>query len=117
MIKYFVTEGRMTRTQWWVVTFCTWGTFIPALFISTFLEVLLGGDPDAETLHPLTDLTLYSWYAANFWVNLCATVQRFHDRDKSGLWFLVYFNTSSGIHLGFCGVRNALRLAGPQQVR
>lgn len=83
----FSLDGRIDRLSWWL------GSLVP-LLVLTLGFALIGvvgagknhvpGTVDLVTLLPLFILALVA-----FWINLCLTVKRYHDRGKSGIWFLV----------------------------
>lgn len=89
-------SGRIGRGKWWLAEFA----IIPvwALVFAVFAGFVSVADPSADhEPGSLSNggLTLGIAIAAalilSIWINAAATVKRFHDRDKSGLWFFIIF--------------------------
>lgn len=84
---FFGFGGRIGRGMWW---FCQAICFV--------ILVTTSGNLGIEQ-KPWNVLQLYAeavnqpealaFLLLGFWINLAATVKRFHDRDKSGVWFLI----------------------------
>jgi uncharacterized membrane protein YhaH (DUF805 family) len=92
-------EGRIGRSTWWL-------GFIFASTLYVIQSMMFGFNfmaPDGANLG-LASLALL---AASFLVSLFTTVKRYHDRGKSGWWFLLVFVPIIGsiwqfIECGFC---------------
>ena len=102
----FSPSGRIGRGKWWL------GQLYLILSLGTIvcLWVYASTQPK-ETLGilgvPLLLLTIVI-IPLNFWNNLVITIKRYHDRNKSGWWFLFIFVPIVGpiwqlIELGFLG--------------
>lgn len=94
-------SGRINRAQWWLVQV--------VVIVLTFLIITMGvGDQLSEGSPSLgSSLALLAISLASLVINICSTVKRFHDRDKSGWWFLLSFVPLIGglwvfIECGFC---------------
>jgi uncharacterized membrane protein YhaH (DUF805 family) len=105
-------SGRFGRGKWWLaqlVTICV------IIIIGILLAMQFSGDgtlkkmaesPD-PSLDPLLAAELLAFAALLFWMGFCITVKRYHDRGKSGWWYLLQFIPIVGpiwafIELGFC---------------
>jgi len=89
-------SGRIGRAKWWLAEFSV--LVVWALIIAAFAGVVALIDPSAEYgPGELSNggLSLGIAIAAgtliSVWINVAATVKRFHDRDKSGFWFFIVF--------------------------
>ncbi len=86
----FSPNGRIGRLAWWG------GEFVPVLAV--ILGVVLIGETIGESYYTSPPaarataiLTLVAMPVLSMWINICLTVKRFHDRGKSGVWFLIVF--------------------------
>lgn len=94
MSYLFSLKGRFGRLQWWSVQL-----IIGVLLISFFAALggslsSLGEDAVAALAREQGVTFLLSFFVLFVfccWINIAATVKRYHDRDKSGFWFLVVF--------------------------
>lgn len=84
----FSTRGRITRLQFWL------GSIVPIiiwLVAAAVTVALVGTDP--ASVSPGASLSAFALVAITFivtvWINLCLAVKRFHDRGKSGWWYLI----------------------------
>lgn len=103
ILSLFSLEGRTNRLGWWGRQFLIliWW----AVFIILYAALFGANTEPAEQ----SDSTLLFWCVAFFGsvgLNLSAMVRRYHDRGKSGLWFLITFIPIVGpiwmlIELGF----------------
>ena len=81
----FRLRGRIGRQSWWL-----WGVAMPlgmALYLTVLLRVV-GVAPRYTDV--LVNLLL-------FWPAIAVSVKRWHDRDKSGWWVLVYLIPLIGV--------------------
>ncbi len=89
-------HGRFGRLQWWLgqLALSTWLIMtISMLFIlgtengkpavTLFIE---NGEVNMNTI-----LYLALIFIISTWINMAVSIKRFHDRNKSGLWFLIIF--------------------------
>ncbi len=86
----FSPSGRIGRLAWWG------GEIIPFLLLVGGFVII--GEVIGESFYtsPLTAqsisiLVLLIFPIVSTWMNFCLTAKRFHDRDKSALWFLIVF--------------------------
>jgi uncharacterized membrane protein YhaH (DUF805 family) len=83
----FSFEGRITRRPWWYVSipvFVAYYGYLNEIFIA-FAASRLPADSRG------TAILVLSAIATVFvtWIDVAVTSKRFHDRDKSGWWYLV----------------------------
>ncbi len=82
-------SGRSDRGQWWLaqlanVLVC----FVCIGVVAAFAPDLHGQKPMAHLPAGLV-VAVLAFFALMTWINIASTVKRFHDRDKSGWWFLI----------------------------
>ncbi|MDO9414716.1 DUF805 domain-containing protein [Pararhizobium sp.] len=90
----FGIRGRVGRLQWWGGQAIVW-----TIIIGTFLWIglsLKGLDSSKMKEHMAqsgTSILLVVAIASVLcaWINIATTVKRYHDRNKSGVWFFVAF--------------------------
>jgi len=89
-------SGRIGRGKWWLAESAI--VLIWALIVALFAAFVGVVDPSSE--HAAGELSngglsvgvaLLAGIVLNVWINVAATVKRFHDRDKSGVWFCIVF--------------------------
>lgn len=99
---FFSLDGRVGRLQWWVGSLPIWAILCMTALL---IQLLFGGlaDESAEKVQQVFSSNLRSvlWVVLwgvelislilLLWVNFSLTVRRYHDRDKSGWWFLIAF--------------------------
>jgi len=79
----FSFKGRISRADYWIICLVTMvGALVPILLLSRAA--------------PTLGQTLSTFGILLFWligvvVGISASVRRFHDRDKSGWWYLIGF--------------------------
>lgn len=89
-------SGRIGRGGWWL------GQLATLVVIVLFMGILMGivgtgnheGRPSPEMVEGAgTSITIVMLCMVVLiaWINLATTIKRFHDRDKSGAWFLISF--------------------------
>ena len=76
---FFGFRGRIGRGIWGL---CQAACIVIAVVTPVLFEKVLGAESSAAQTVAL---------ALSFWINLTSTVKRFHDRDKSAVWFLISF--------------------------
>jgi uncharacterized membrane protein YhaH (DUF805 family) len=105
-------SGRIGRGKWWLaqlVTICIIISFV------VLLSLQLPGKAIDGILVTESSPGIDPMFAAEFavfaifliWMGFCITVKRYHDRGKSGWWYLLQFVPIVGpiwafIELGFC---------------
>jgi uncharacterized membrane protein YhaH (DUF805 family) len=90
----FGIQGRIGRLQWWGGQ-----CIILMLFVAPLLMLGIGiGDMSEERVQQIIAnnavaliAAILAIYALAVWMNVATTVKRYHDRNKSGFWFLVIF--------------------------
>lgn len=89
MDMLFSFEGRIGRMSWWLGELVALVLFVVGIVIAAaMVEYGPDGKPEAS-LTPLT--AVLGGAALAVWVRLSVTVKRYHDRGKSGVWFLIVF--------------------------
>lgn len=92
----FSIEGRIPRMAYWFASLIVLGAYLTAVILAaTFIR-------DQKSLQLATALLNLPL----LWVSVALQVKRWHDRDKSGWWFLICFIPIIGslwsfIELGF----------------
>jgi uncharacterized membrane protein YhaH (DUF805 family) len=93
----FSPAGRIGRAQWWL------GQLVP---LASFI-VLWTLMPHSESgLGWLSGAAIAAIFIFLVWFTFCLTVKRYHDRNKSGWWYLLQFIPLVGpiwamVELGF----------------
>ncbi len=81
---FFSPVGRIGRGQWWLVQLAA----IPLLIFAALPFFAAGKDNfDKGALGAIGYLVILIPFLC--WFNFCSTVKRYHDRGKSGFWFLI----------------------------
>jgi uncharacterized membrane protein YhaH (DUF805 family) len=108
----FSPSGRFGRGKWWLAQL-----IIICIIISlmVLLSLQFSGDEIIKQLSdrsnpridPMLVLELLVFALFLAWMGFCITVKRYHDRGKSGWWYLFQFIPIVGpiwafIELGFC---------------
>jgi uncharacterized membrane protein YhaH (DUF805 family) len=94
-------SGRIGRLQWWLAQLA-----IPVI-IAVSIGIIaafghagtLGGSETSGAIDSArwnVVLIVLAVVVLMVWINIASTVKRFHDRDKSGLWFLIVFVPTIG---------------------
>ncbi len=104
----FGVRGRIGRGSWWLAQFIA----IPVIVLMGMggLAGIVGldeGAPPSNAAGAMGFLVIAVAVVASIWINIASTVKRFHDRGKSGFWFLVVFIPLIGgiwqlVECGFC---------------
>lgn len=101
MLKFFLSfNGRTRRLHWWLGRFgaiaiailILLGEMVFSYFV--FPETRSGEGGYGNTSPVMADVIVASFFALLFlitWSEIALTVKRFHDRDKSGFWYLIVF--------------------------
>jgi uncharacterized membrane protein YhaH (DUF805 family) len=89
-------SGRIGRAKWWLAELAVVGVW--ALVIAVVAGVAVAAGPAAgqaagalPDAGPSLGVAIAIGTLLSIWINVAATVKRYHDRDKSGLWFLIVF--------------------------
>jgi uncharacterized membrane protein YhaH (DUF805 family) len=75
----FSFQGRIGRARWWLMVLLS----IVASGIAARINLSTSGDP-RYGIGGILEIVM-------LWVTLAVAVKRWHDRDKSGWWVLIYF--------------------------
>lgn len=107
----FSPSGRIGRGKWWLAQLVN--TVIIIAFI-VLVSVQFSGD-DIKNLSDRPNPSIAPVLVAEFlvvilflvWMTFCVAVKRYHDRGKSGWWYLLQFIPIIGpiwafVELGFC---------------
>ncbi len=83
--------GRISRPSWWTIQLIN--TAIILVIASVVLAPAIA-DPGAAVEGLLSGqselpLMLNVVFLPPFWIGLCASIKRYHDRGKTGLWCLI----------------------------
>jgi uncharacterized membrane protein YhaH (DUF805 family) len=111
ILNLFGFQGRIGRGMWWLAQVAA----IPIIYLggASLLLGLVAASP-AETAQDLNlawggsmVLLLVATIILGVWINFSSTIQRYHDRGKSGFWCLMLFVPFIGfiwviIECGFC---------------
>ena len=90
----FGIQGRIGRLQWWGAQLILFGIITVPILV--FVGKLSGlSKPKMEQLVQENlgsgIVAFLLLYALCLWINVATTVKRYHDRNKSGFWFLIVF--------------------------
>ncbi|MEO5755623.1 MAG: DUF805 domain-containing protein [Mesorhizobium sp.] len=87
-------SGRIGRAQWWLASFAI--VLVWVLIIAGFAAFIAVVDPSAE--HTSGELShgglsvgiaLLMGIILSCWIKIAATIKRYHDLDKPGVWLLL----------------------------
>ncbi len=107
-------SGRISRGQWWLVQLVNFALGVAVmLWTGASLTTNLGNPEDS---HAFTVSLVV--VVALLIFGVCSTVQRYHDRGKSGLWFFIALVPLVGgiwqlIECGFCSGDDGDNAYGP----
>lgn len=84
----FSINGRINRLQWWLG-----GLVTPLIWLAAFVIIGESIGKDVASTPPgrqlLAHAALLGAFFVSLWINFCLAVKRFHDRGKSGWWYLI----------------------------
>ena len=108
----FSPSGRIGRGKWWLAQLAF---FCIIISLMVLIGLQFSGDEIIKQLSerpnpridPMLVLELLVFALFLAWMGFCITVKRYHDRGKSGWWYLLQFIPIVGpiwafIELGFC---------------
>ena len=84
-------SGRIGRGQWWLAQLA----ILVLLVVTVAALVHVGGESAGHKLRALQSgrlsviLVVLIGATLSLWINFAATIKRYHDLDKSGLWSLM----------------------------
>jgi uncharacterized membrane protein YhaH (DUF805 family) len=122
ILKLFGFKGRIGRGMWWLAQLVA----IPIIYLggASLVLGLVAAGP-AQTAQELNlawggsmVLILIATIIIGVWINFSSTIQRYHDRGKSGFWSLMLFVPFIGfilviIECGFCSGDDGHNKWGP----
>lgn len=122
ILNLFGFNGRIGRGMWWLAQVVG----IPIIYLvgAGLLAGLVAASP-AETAQVLNIVWGFSMlilltaaFLAGVWINFSSTIQRYHDRGKSGFWSLILLIPIIGpiwvvIECGFCSGEDGSNQWGP----
>lgn len=106
---FFGFKGRIGRGSWWLAQLIA----IPVVYLFGFaalaglgMTIPESGEADVMTGGGAIVAIIVA-IAVAIWINVASSVKRYHDRGKSGVWFLIVFVPFIGgiwqlIECGFC---------------
>jgi uncharacterized membrane protein YhaH (DUF805 family) len=81
-------SGRIGRGQWWLAQLAILVVII--VFVGIIVAVAQPSASDGlDNVGTGVVLLVGAAVVLMVWINIASTVKRFHDRDKSGVWFLI----------------------------
>jgi uncharacterized membrane protein YhaH (DUF805 family) len=91
---FFGIQGRIGRLQWWgaqLIIFILLAVpfFIVGMGVSDMSEERIRQVFASNGLALI--IMFLAFYVLAVWMNVAVTVKRYHDRNKSGFWFLIVF--------------------------
>ncbi len=105
-------SGRIGRGKWWLAQLVNTVIIIGFIVLVSFQ---FSGDNVSSILSDSPNPSIDPMFAVEFlavalflvWMTFCINVKRYHDRGKSGWWYLIQFIPIVGpiwafIELGFC---------------
>jgi uncharacterized membrane protein YhaH (DUF805 family) len=86
-------SGRIGRGQWWLAQLVVMPVIIAITIgvIAAFASGDTSGGSAFDKARPSILLIIGAVFVLLVWINAASTVKRFHDRGKSGWWFLIVF--------------------------
>lgn len=111
--QFFGFQGRVTRGTWWI-------GYVFSVFLVAIAWMLLGVtavDDSKLGNGIILDIASLLCSVAAFAISISVTVKRYHDRNKSGIWWLIGFipilNFWQWVECGFCIGDEAPNRFGP----
>jgi uncharacterized membrane protein YhaH (DUF805 family) len=81
-------SGRIGRGQWWLAQMAI--LVVILVFVGIIAAVAQPSVSDGlDNVGMSVVLLVGAAVVLIVWINIASTVKRFHDRDKSGVWFLI----------------------------
>ena len=86
-------SGRIGRLHWWLAQLVVIPVIILASLgvIAPFAHAAMSDDSAIDNTRLSVILVVVAVVVLIVWINIASTVKRFHDRGKSGYWFLIVF--------------------------
>ena len=101
----FSPSGRIGRARWWLGQIAALAIAIIFVVFFGMLHGVTEQSLSTDDLHLAVGLLIL--FVLLLWMTFCLTVKRYHDRGKSGWWYLIQFVPLIGgiwalVELGFC---------------
>jgi uncharacterized membrane protein YhaH (DUF805 family) len=109
-------SGRVGRLQWWLAQLAILGVLVVGF---TLVVMSIGSAGiDETTVSASALVVIILTLVLSSWINIASTVKRFHDRDKSGFWFLIVLVPYIGtiwqiVECGFLSGSHGINKYGP----
>lgn len=87
MDRFFSFSGRIGRGTWWLGQIINIGV----LTIGMLLSGMLAAGSEMDDMGASAIVVFLLTFVVAIWINLATSIQRYHDRDKSGFWFFISF--------------------------
>jgi uncharacterized membrane protein YhaH (DUF805 family) len=85
--------GRISRSSWWTIQLINSAIMI-AIASVVFSPIIAdpgGAIEEVLSGRPTSPIMMNTAFLPTIWIALCATIKRYHDRNKSGLWSVLAF--------------------------
>lgn len=88
--ELFSFQGRASRSKFWLVFLLSiFVSFVVVLFSILALPALIFMGTFSPKLASIVSMLLYVLMIPMWWISIATSVKRFHDRNKSGWWYLI----------------------------
>lgn len=88
--ELFSFEGRASRSKFWLVFLLSiFVSFVVVLFTLLATPALMIMGYFSPTVASVVSILLYLLMIPMWWISIATSVKRFHDRNKSGWWYLI----------------------------
>lgn len=88
--ELFSFQGRVSRSKFWLVFLLSiFVSFVVVLFSILAIPALIFIGTFSPTVASIVSILLYVLMIPMWWISIATTVKRFHDRNKSGWWYLI----------------------------
>lgn len=88
--ELFSFQGRASRSKFWLVFLLSiFVSFVVVLFTLLATPALMIMGTFSPTVASIVSMLLYVLMIPMWWISIATSVKRFHDRNKSGWWYLI----------------------------
>lgn len=88
--ELFSFQGRASRSKFWLVFLLSiFVSFVVVLFSILAIPALIFMGTFSPTVAAIVSILLYVIMIPMWWISIATSVKRFHDRNKSGWWYLI----------------------------
>lgn len=88
--ELFSFQGRASRSKFWLVFLLSvFVSFVVVLFTLLATPALMIMGYFSPTVASVVSILLYVLMIPMWWISIATSVKRFHDRNKSGWWYLI----------------------------